>query len=255
MIFYFSGTGNSAWIANQIAMGQKDSLMFIPEAMKTDLSLTLSEDEKIGFVFPIYSWGPPDIVLDFIKRLSFTNYDNHYLYFVCSCGDDMGLAKSVILKALQKKGWKCESGFSVIMPNNYVLLPGFDIDSKEIEQKKLSEAVPVVKEINRIVSERQRNVFHCKKGKFAFVKTRLIYPFFRVSSKPFWSTDACTSCKRCEKVCPMNNIKLEKRPVWGNKCTSCLACYHICPVKAVQYGKMTKNKGRYFNPEIRKTIR
>jgi len=32
-------------------------------------------------------------------------------------------------------------------------------------------------------------------------------------------------------------------------CTSCLACYHVCPQHAVQYGKKTKGKGHYFNPD------
>ena len=36
--------------------------------------------------------------------------------------------------------------------------------------------------------------------------------------------------------------------VWGMDCTSCLACYHVCPQHAVQYGKRTKDKGQYFNP-------
>ena len=34
-------------------------------------SFALQEDEKIGFVFPIYSWAPPEIVLDFIRKLVF----------------------------------------------------------------------------------------------------------------------------------------------------------------------------------------
>ena len=40
--------------------------------------------------------------------------------------------------ALSHKGWKCHAGFSVTMPNNYVLLPGFDVDKKELEEKKLA---------------------------------------------------------------------------------------------------------------------
>lgn len=41
----------------------------------------------------------------------------------------------------------------------------------------------------------------------------------------------------------------ERRPVWGKNCTACLACYHVCPQHAVQYGKKTKGKGHYFNPD------
>ncbi len=71
MIFYFSGTGNSKWIANQLSKEQKEELVFIPDALKNEaLEFSLQAGEKIGFVFPIYSWAPPEIVLNFIRQLS-----------------------------------------------------------------------------------------------------------------------------------------------------------------------------------------
>ena len=134
MIFYFSGTGNSKWIANQLSKEQKEELVFIPDALKDrTFEFCLREDEKIGFVFPVYSWAPPEIVLNFIRQLSLKGYKRQYLFFVCSCGDDTGLTQQVLEKALSHKGWKCHAGFSVTMPNNYVLLPGFDVDKKELE--------------------------------------------------------------------------------------------------------------------------
>ena len=63
MIFYFSGTGNSKWIANQLSKEQKEELVFIPDALNNGtFEFCLREDEKIGFVFPVYSWAPPEIV-------------------------------------------------------------------------------------------------------------------------------------------------------------------------------------------------
>ena len=117
MIFYFSGTGNSEWIANQLSKGQNEDLVFIPEALKNEaLEFDLQKDEKIGFVFPIYSWAPPEIVLRFINRISLKEYQNQYLFFVCSCGDDTGLTQQVLVKALNDKGLLCHAGFSVTMP-------------------------------------------------------------------------------------------------------------------------------------------
>ena len=257
MIFYFSGTGNSEWIANQLSKGQNEDLVFIPEALKNEaLEFDLQKDEKIGFVFPIYSWAPPEIVLRFINRISLKEYQNQYLFFVCSCGDDTGLTQQVLVKALNDKGWLCHAGFSVTMPNNYVLRPGFDVDTKELERIKLANAVPRLTEINALISRREK-IFSCHEGSLPFLKTRIINPLFnrfQMSPKHFYATDSCISCKRCEKVCPVDNVKLQKGiPVWGKNCTSCLACYHVCPQQAVQYGKRTRNKGQYFNPD--KSIR
>lgn len=253
MIFYFSGTGNSKWIAEQLAKQQKEALVFIPDALRYQQhEFEVATEEKIGFVFPVYSWGPPPIVLRFINELILHNYHAQYLYFVCSCGDDTGLTQQTLCEALFLRGLHCHAGFSVAMPNNYVLLPGFDVDSKKLEQKKLTEAVQGLEEINRLVAAKT-NVFRCHEGRFAWLKSRVINPLFTrgITAKPFWTTEACISCGLCEKTCPVKNIALvDGRPVWNENCTSCLACYHVCPRQAVQYGGRTKKKGRYFNPNI-----
>ena len=251
MIFYFSGTGNSKWVAKQLAEKQGEKLMSIPDALRNQTTeFFLQQKEKIGFVFPVYSWGPPSIVLKFIQKLVLHHFNANYLFFVCSCGDDVGLTKELVCEALLNRGWRCNAGFSVAMPNNYVLFPGFDVDTKLVEQRKLLAAIPAMEDINRIIGE-ERLEFHCHEGSMAFIKTRIINPLFvryGISPKKFRATDACVACGRCQRVCPVNNIVLlEQKPTWGDQCTSCLACYHICPQQAVQYGNNTKGKGQYFH--------
>jgi flavodoxin len=65
MIFYFSGTGNSLWVAKKLAELQDDQILFIPKLMEEKrgpFSFTLKQDEMLGFVFPVYAWAPPKIV-------------------------------------------------------------------------------------------------------------------------------------------------------------------------------------------------
>lgn len=253
MIFYFSGTGNSRWVANQISQVQHEELVFIPQVLHHDNpTFELKEDERVGFVFPVYSWGPPPIVLAFIKKLTLLNYQSQYVFFVCTCGDDTGLTRQVFCRALEQRGIPCHAGFSITMPNNYVLLPGFDVDSKEVEKRKLAAAVPAVEQVNEWIGGGCRE-FRCYEGSIPWLKTKILNPLFNrfcISSKPFHATDACVGCKRCEKACPVGNVRVvEGKPIWGRNCTSCLACYHICPKQAVAYGKRTKGKGQYFHPE------
>ena len=60
-------------------------------------------------------------------------------------------------------------------------------------------------------------------------------------------TSQCTGCGKCVERCPLNNIKLSnKKPVWGKNCTHCMACIAGCPNEAIEYGKKTQGKPRYY---------
>ena len=106
MIFYFSGCGNSKHVAETIAAGLNDTLTFIPEAAREGrYEYELAEGERLGFVFPIYSWAPPKLVLDFVKKMivkvgpSTGSGTLPYTYFVCTCGDNRLVAFGLFQRA------------------------------------------------------------------------------------------------------------------------------------------------------------
>ena len=63
MIFYYSGCGNSRHVAECLVEAENEQMVFIPQALREgNLHFELSEGECVGFVFPIYSWRPPQLV-------------------------------------------------------------------------------------------------------------------------------------------------------------------------------------------------
>lgn len=223
--------------------------------MKKDrvLQYSLKDNEIVGFIYPVYTWGPPRIILDFLKRMKLVNYSYNYIFSVAVCGDNIGETMDVFSKALKKKGLALSCGFSMVMPNNYVI--SFDVDPAELERQKLSKAEERLAEINEIIMERKVDVFDLLKGPVPGFLTYVLSPLFWMfmpNTKKFHTTGGCTGCGLCEKVCSTGNISVDKTPVWGTNCTLCLACVHKCPVKAVQYGKSTLKRGRYVNPIYRK---
>lgn len=254
MVFYFSGTGNSLQAAKSIGDYNREKLISIAEEMNSkdgDFEYVLAEYEKIGFVFPVYAWGPPAVVLNFIEKLQFHNYKDNYVFSVVTCGENIGNTMKVLNKYLNKKGLELHSGFSIIMPNNYIIIG--DVDSKEAENDKLKRANVSLQQINRIINEKRRGVFEVEKGPVPWVLTSVINPLFNknaIDTNKFYVTDKCVGCGICEKVCNSNTIKVDGKPEWGKKCTQCMACIHHCPAKAIQYGKGTETKGRYTNPNV-----
>lgn len=252
MIFYFSGTGNSKWVATQLATHFSDNLYQIGEYERKETSFSpqfdVKPDEKIGFVFPIHSWGMPPIVTKFISDLRLNGYNNQLIYCVMTCGDECGSTNKLFTKAIEAKGLKCQHIYSVIMPNNYICMKGFDTDSKGVEEDKKRQVATDLPKISSAIEKNQPIDFY-QKGKFASIKTGIIYKLFAnfaLSDKAFTSNQNCNSCGKCVKVCPVGNIELvDGQPHWKGDCTQCLACIHYCPTQAINYGKSTKNKGRY----------
>ncbi|QGU94560.1 4Fe-4S ferredoxin [Clostridium bovifaecis] len=255
MIFYFSGTGNSLQAAKSIADYNGEKLVSIAKEINNkdgNFEYTLNDKETIGFVFPVYAWAPPKMVIKFIEKLKFNNYKDNYTFAVATCGENIGNTMKVLHSSLIKKGMKLSSGFSLRMPNNYIIMG--NVDSKDVEEEKLLAAEESLKNINELVKERKAGVFQVVKGFAPGILTAVINPLFNkhaVNTKNFNVNDSCTGCGLCEEVCNSNTIKVKEKPQWGEECTQCLACIHTCPVKAINYGKSTQNKGRYRNPNVK----
>lgn len=251
MIFYFSGTGNSEHVAKRLsALLGDDRLVSIGDAVRSDeYDYQLAADERIGWVIPVYSWGPAPIATLFAKYLRLEGCTCHtYCYTVLTCGDEVGEAPAIWRKALGKIG--CQAIFSIQMPNNYILLPGFDVDSHSLECEKRGNAEPRIAEIALRVKQKYA-ADEVVAGSWRKLKSRLVYPLFRryaMSDKHFYAKkDVCTSCGLCSKVCSVGNVTMTEdgTPRWHKHCAMCLGCIHRCPVRAIEYGNATQKKGRY----------
>lgn len=107
----FSGTGNSLYIAKNIAEHTGEKLISIANEMNKKYDCyeyTLNHDEVIGFVYPVYAWAPPKIVLQFIEKLKFSNYHGNYIFSVTTCGDNIGNTMNVMEDNLCKKDFSPE---------------------------------------------------------------------------------------------------------------------------------------------------
>jgi ferredoxin len=241
MIYYFTGNGNSRWVAQQIADATGDETENMSDYIKGDsMPLHSADYDSIGIVFPIHSWYAPQPVVQFLSRLSVKA--GAYKYVVCTYGDDCGQ----VARRLHHH-YKFDSMWAVRMPNTYI--PMFDLDSDTVARIKVKEAREEIEYISKDIVAKKKKVRNVFQGAFPFCKTYpvnwLFYKFV-VTSKGFEVNDSCTSCGTCRDVCPVGNIHLEDgRPVWNDKCIHCMACVHACPQRAIDFKQGTKKRGRY----------
>lgn len=246
-IYYFSGTGNSLKITKDLSEQLDDSKII--QICKSNMSI--SEDAnsvKVGFVFPVYFWGIPIMVKNFIENLQISKQS--YVFAIATYGGMEGATLSQIEKILAKKDIKLSASFKILMPGNaQVLYPPIS------EEKQLKLFKDEKEQIKKIASDiKESKLVKNKVNPIINGFGKLVYTAFKPQNndKNFWTDEKCIGCGICTKVCPANNIVMyEGKPKWEHSCESCLACMQWCPQKSIQYKKGTIGRGRYHHPDIK----
>jgi formate hydrogenlyase subunit 6/NADH:ubiquinone oxidoreductase subunit I len=250
VIYYFSGTGNSYSIAKQLNQSL-DKSELIPIAKIWQESRINVNADMVGFVFPLYYWGLPRIVKEFMVRLHIEG--SKYLYAVVTrAGEENGIALAQLEQILAEKNTHLNAGFFIQMPSNYIL--GYHVDSESENQTLFEQLKVSIKDILTYIHDKKGNLTSEELGKIDLHSEKLNKDFrdkVLESDKHFNADEKCTGCGICEKVCPVKNIKIiDFKPEWLHQCQQCLACINYCPEEAIQYGRKTLKSGRYHHPEI-----
>jgi len=239
-IYWFSGTGNSLYVAKTLARELGDASLH-PIAAGVPEEAVGGKGEKLGFVFPSYYGNLPRIVRAFVEKLKIK--EESYLFTIVTMGG-LGLGSVVLLNSvLKQKSLRLDYGRGVIMEGNYILKYN-PVDKTKIEGK----LERINKKIGKIASQINAGTRSVKSIKFSADN---LYHAIETLDSLYYAEDACQSCQTCVKVCPVGNIKMENnKPVWQHHCEHCVACISWCPQMGIQYGGDTKYRRRYQNPRI-----
>jgi ferredoxin len=248
MLFYFSATGNSQHVAKRIATKTNESVIPITSCIKEQqYDFSLSENERLGIITPVYFWGLPSIVVDFITKINILTSGNHYTYSVITCGTVTGQAGKQIEKLLINKDIKVNAQFSIKMVDTWT--PMFDLTNQEKNKIITEAAEPQIDYTIEKINMNQKGNFDNRKIPLI---SRFVYKYYRSirQTKRFTLLDSCVGCGVCIKQCPDEAIKIiEGKVTWiKDECVMCLGCLHKCPKFSVQYGNKTQKHGQFLHP-------
>ena len=257
-IYYFSATGNSYTVASTIAK-KLDATLIPIIAFKDKKSITSNAD-SIGIVFPIYDFKAPTLVYDFVKKLKTS--DSTYIFAVCTYGIMPLNTMKKLEKILLLNDKKLSGGFTVKMPHNGL---GYSKIPIEKQKKMFREFDSKSEVIVDYVTSKKQGVIEKSSILDRFILVGIfimlmpnILPMLKQAllkgwnSLGFYADEKCNSCRVCEKICPVSNIKMvEGKPSWEDNCLSCFACIHWCPQKSIQIANLTKKMHRYHHPAVK----
>lgn len=213
----------------------------------TETSVSI-DDNIIGIVFPVYSQTIPKDVQIFLKKLNFTS--NPYIFSIATNNGGPGRANFDIEKILKAQHHGLNSGFTIKMPGNSIIIKDFTNDIDE-QQKRLLDTENKVIEITKYIRDLKNNIIEGDKSLKWFLEgkiTSLVRRIYNLPKQFHVDSLKCSKCKVCVKICPRNNITLDQSIVFGRDCSNCLACYHWCPYNAITL--KSKVYKQYHNPNI-----
>jgi len=266
-LYYFSGTGNSLFIAKTIQEGILEERCAVT-GIRNDMDIVVAilpiqkfanckaindQSDIVGIIYPTYFLDAPDVVKQFARKLTIRK--GCYLFLYSSYGETLGNALHNMNRLFEPG--QVRANYEVVLPDNSIIF-----ESKKEEIPKMLEAGET------IIRSHAREIYHqiiTPQSPYSLqhhLAANVMKPFARRGlgfKKLKVNQEKCNHCGLCEKLCPMrnismaNNLSISKTPAFGKACESCFSCVHYCPQEAIRYQRMSKKKTdfQYRHPQIR----
>jgi len=269
IIYTFSGTGTALSIANQLrnaieAASAASAAPAAPAAPVASVELIpgLPKDEVkaeapvVGFVFPNYFGGIPNIVRSFVRRLDMANA--RYIFSIVTAGGGQGYSLKFLQEELQEKGKTLNYGRYVKGLSNYIVAGYYKLLSETGEKR--DKTVDSLREktslyADEIIAEKQfversNPVIYSVNRFLSNIASHDVINDTSGGDKDYSAGGGCTGCGTCKGVCQANNIVMtDNKPEFLHECYRCMACIQYCPRKAILYKGKELTAPRCTHPD------
>ena len=256
-IYVFSGTGTALSIADQVGDIVGDATVaLIPQLLNQSTGEIKADAPRVGFVFPNYFGGMPQVVTSFIRRLNMD--DVRYVFAIIPAGGGQGFSLRFLKKELRHKGVALNYGRYVTGPSNYIVA-GYYGALVKVGEKQERQIALLREKSQQYAGEIQRERCHVEwSNPLIFAMNRILSSLSSRDvlkdtsggDRDYSASDSCTGCRACQKVCQANNIvMMDNKPSFQHQCYRCMACMQYCPHNAIMFKGRELNKPKYVHPD------
>ena len=248
LVMYFTGTGNSKYVAERVAEMAGADIMDVRPLIKSSETIMVDETDVV-VATPVYAWRSPKVLTDWMLECDFSKVER--IWYVMTCGDQIGGADKYNGEVSRALGCKHMGTAEIIMPENYIAMfnAPFPEEAREIvkgSEERIMVTGQLIAHGKPIPPADELWVFKAS----STAVNRLFSKLF-IYDKKFIAGEGCTGCGLCAGLCPLNNIEIvDGRPRWLGNCTHCMACICYCPEEAIEYGKGSRGRFRYTFEKI-----
>ena len=206
MILYFSATGNTRFIAEELADRTGDDHIDLLKRIKTNDCSAIRSEKPFVICVPVYVCEIPPFVRTLILNTALEG--NRNVYFIFTSGGYSGICSTMAKRLARKKGLNYMGSADFKMPRNYIANNTYPELSQDEIRRRIHDSYLLIPEIAELIAGEQKLV---RRSKHVWLFELLItIPFTPVWTrikqgvKKFSVSDKCIGCRKCEKVCPQN---------------------------------------------------
>jgi len=250
-IIYYSGTGNTYRVAELIKelLDKKEFSVDLFDITKD--FVTMNQYDLIIFGSPTYSKVASYKLIEYVDQyvLKSNNKQSKVItYATHSWGEVYGHIQ--LAKDLEMRGFDVRSSMDLLLPNNHYMMTGKKHSKSEIKSmytaldKKLKLTMNTVLNNEKEVKTKSLLKRVTYERMYRLLRKKWIPNY----AKNYLSVDnkKCTKCGICVRLCPNDNIRLDRVIKFETNCSACAKCFNICPsdaykVKGKQVERFTIN--------------
>lgn len=248
-IIYFSGTGNTKFVACNMKKELEDRNIY------TDL-INIEKDTVLPCNYkyiiiggPIYVDLYPDMLVSYIRK-NLYGYTGKCMLFSTQSSSVLSSAFQDVLDRASFLNIKyCQY---IQMPNNFYNFM-FKKTPKDEEKRRIKEAINLSSQALEEFLSGKEKIYHTNFLKVCFARAvyKIFYPHMakRLTKNIEIDLNKCIHCRICEIKCPRKSINLSNKVSFNDKCLLCQRCMNSCPRNAFLYKNKVYDK---YEPNFKK---